>query len=194
MMKDEVLSLFPSIGVVFVCAGKHIAGRVSPTLAERFRQREKLLAACGKDGLEPLRPHLKGVKQLFVVPTGQMAYIPTDLLTEGIAVRYVPSGSVLARIVESHRVLDGTSLLAVGEQTSTAGHGRVTIWDCKLRHRVADLGDHAGGIRTGSRSVGGKRGLTGLGSAKVGCASFIEREAGGARGAWANGQQNGDDA
>ena len=79
------------------------------------KQREKLLAAFRKERLDPLRPHLKGVKRLFVVPTGHMAYIPADLLTEGFLVRYVPSGSVLARTRENHRVLDGASLLAVGD-------------------------------------------------------------------------------
>jgi tetratricopeptide (TPR) repeat protein len=81
------------------------------------RQRARLLAAFGKERLEPLRPHLKGVKRLFVVPTGAMAYIPADLLAAGFAVRYVPSGSLLARIAASHRVLASTALLAVGDPT-----------------------------------------------------------------------------
>ncbi len=79
------------------------------------KQREKLLAAFRKERLDPLRPHLKGVKQLFVVPTGHMAYIPADLLAEGFAVRDVPSGSVLARTMEKHRALDASSLLALGD-------------------------------------------------------------------------------
>ncbi len=79
------------------------------------RQRGKLLAAFRKERLDPLRPHLGGVRQLFLVPTGEMAYVPAELLAEGFAVRYVPSGSVLARIAENHRALGGGSLLAVGD-------------------------------------------------------------------------------
>ena len=98
-------------------AGKQLSQLYSSLTdpASNDKQREKLLAAFRKERLDPLRPYLKGVKQLFVVPTGQMAYIPADLLAEGFLVRYLPSGSVLARTRENHRALDGTSLLAVGD-------------------------------------------------------------------------------
>jgi hypothetical protein len=64
---------------------------------------------------DPLRPHLKGVKRLFVVPTGPLARVPLETLTDDYAISYIPSGTVLARIVEDHRGLDGSSLLAVGD-------------------------------------------------------------------------------
>jgi tetratricopeptide (TPR) repeat protein len=80
-------------------------------------QRQKLLAACRKQRLEPLRPHLKGVKRLFVVPTGVLARIPVEVICDEYSVTYVPSGSVLARLRESHRAVDGSSLLAVGDPT-----------------------------------------------------------------------------
>src|SRR5262249_60218509 len=76
--------------------------------------RRELLAAFRKQRLEPLRPHLEGVKRLFVVPTGPMAYVPADLIADGFAVSYVPSGSMLARTAENHRARDGSSLLALG--------------------------------------------------------------------------------
>ena len=45
---------------------------------------------------DPLRPHLKGVKHLFVVPSGPLARVPLEALTADFAVSYVPSGSVMA--------------------------------------------------------------------------------------------------
>jgi tetratricopeptide (TPR) repeat protein len=79
--------------------------------------RQKLLAAFRKQRLDPLRPHLKGVKRLFVVPTGMMAWVPADLMADDLAVRYMPSGSLLARSVENHRAVDGSSLLVLGDPT-----------------------------------------------------------------------------
>src|SRR5262249_2507969 len=79
------------------------------------RERADLRAALRKQHLEPLRPHLKGVQHLFVVPTGWAAFIPVETLTQDYRISYVPSGSALARTQRQHRRLQGTSLLALGD-------------------------------------------------------------------------------
>jgi tetratricopeptide (TPR) repeat protein len=85
------------------------------------KKRKELLAAFARQRLGPLRPHLKAagelpaVKRLFVVPTGAMAHVPVELLDENLSVSYVPSGSVLARLVENHRKLEASSLLVLGD-------------------------------------------------------------------------------
>ncbi len=78
-------------------------------------RRRQLSAAFVRQRLDPLKAHLEGVKRLFVVPSGVLARAPVEVLTTEYAVSYVPSGSVLARLAESHRRLDGSSLLAVGD-------------------------------------------------------------------------------
>jgi CHAT domain-containing protein/Tfp pilus assembly protein PilF len=78
-------------------------------------ERRKLSDAFLKQLFEPLRPHLKGVKRLFVVPTGALAGVPLEALTSAYSISYVPSGSVLARTVENRRALDGSSLLVLGD-------------------------------------------------------------------------------
>lgn len=89
--------------------------------ASSAKQRDPLLSDFAAQRFEPLRRHLKAtddlpqVKRLFVVPTGGMARVPAELLAEGYGVSYVPSGSVLARLVENHRGTDGASLLALGD-------------------------------------------------------------------------------
>src|SRR5262249_34848671 len=60
------------------------------------------------------RPHLTGVKHLFVVPTGWASYTPVEALTAAFGVSYVPSGSALVRMRSRHRPLQGSSLLALG--------------------------------------------------------------------------------
>jgi CHAT domain-containing protein len=66
-----------------------------------------------------LRPHLKGVKQLLVVPTWPMETLPVEVLTEDYRVSYVPSASLFARFRQEHRPLRGSSLLAVGDPVFT---------------------------------------------------------------------------
>jgi tetratricopeptide (TPR) repeat protein len=48
--------------------------------------------------LAPLEKHLAEVKHLVVVPTGAMAAIPVEVLTEKFTVSYTPSGTFLARL------------------------------------------------------------------------------------------------
>lgn len=84
-----------------------------PTVKDADRR--DLSAAFTKLIFDPLRPHLKGVKRLFVVPTGPLARVPLDALIEEYTISYVPSGSVLALLAEKRRSFDGSSLLALGD-------------------------------------------------------------------------------
>jgi CHAT domain-containing protein/Tfp pilus assembly protein PilF len=83
--------------------------------ASAAKDRGELVTAFVAQRFEPLRPHLKGVKRLFVVPAGPMAHVPAEVLGEPYGISYVPSGSVLAKLAEEHRELDGASLLALGD-------------------------------------------------------------------------------
>jgi CHAT domain-containing protein len=71
--------------------------------------------------LKPLEPHLQAagglpaVRHLVVIPTGWMAGVPVELLTERDRVSYAPSGTLFARLHERHRPLSGESLLALGD-------------------------------------------------------------------------------
>jgi tetratricopeptide (TPR) repeat protein len=100
------------------------------------KEREQLLAALRSQRLGPLREalaargKLPAVRQLLVVPTGALALVPVELLVPEMQVRYVPSGSTLARLKREHRPLRGDSLLAVGDPVFTPaalpappGHG-----------------------------------------------------------------------
>src|SRR5262249_13343943 len=77
--------------------------------------RPALSAAFARQRFAPLRKHLKGVKRLFVVPTGPLARVPLEAVLDDFAISYVPSGSVLALLAEKHRAVDGSSLLALGD-------------------------------------------------------------------------------
>jgi CHAT domain-containing protein/tetratricopeptide (TPR) repeat protein len=94
--------------------------------AARSAERQRLLEALGKQRLMPLQPHLKAtrslpaVRRLLVVPTGLMARVPVEALTERYAVSYVPSGSVFARLMEKHRKLQPSTLLALGDPVFTS--------------------------------------------------------------------------
>src|SRR5262249_13169274 len=89
--------------------------RLTDPRAGSDRERSDLVIALRKQRLDPLRPHLKGVKHLFVVPTRWAAYIPVEALTQEYQISYVPSGSALARTQRQHRRLQGTSPLALGD-------------------------------------------------------------------------------
>jgi CHAT domain-containing protein len=58
---------------------------------------------------------LPAVRRLLVVPTGQKARVPVEVLAPEYLVSYVPSGTVFARLREQHRVLAGDALLALGD-------------------------------------------------------------------------------
>src|SRR5262249_25887896 len=81
------------------------------------RVRARALASR-KERLAPLqalpgaRGDLPPARRLFVVPTGELAFVPVEALGAGYSVSYVPSGSVLARTARRHRRLRGAPLLA----------------------------------------------------------------------------------
>src|SRR5262249_10492019 len=65
-----------------------------------------LLARLTAQRLEPLGPHLEGVRRLVVVPAGRMAGVPVEALTERYTVSYAPSGTVFARLAEMRKLGD----------------------------------------------------------------------------------------
>jgi CHAT domain-containing protein/Tfp pilus assembly protein PilF len=80
-----------------------------------------LAAAFRQQRLEPLAAHLRAtsnlpaVRQLFVVPTGLLAWIPVEVLSEEYSVSYIPSATLFALLRQHHRPLQATSLLALGD-------------------------------------------------------------------------------
>jgi tetratricopeptide (TPR) repeat protein len=86
-------------------------------LAERLPEWESAARRLSDQRLKPLEPHLQGVSRLFIVPAGWMAGVPIEVLAPGYQVSYVPSGTILARLVERHRPLWESSLLALGDPT-----------------------------------------------------------------------------
>jgi tetratricopeptide (TPR) repeat protein len=73
---------------------------------QRLRLLEPLLEAGGG---------MPEVRHLVVIPTGVMAGVPVELLTDRYRVSYAPSATLLARTREQHRPLVGESLLALGD-------------------------------------------------------------------------------
>src|SRR5207253_2784725 len=53
--------------------------------------RQRLIRAVRQQRLEPLLPHLKGVRRLFVVPVWPLDALPLEVLSEDFRVSYVPS-------------------------------------------------------------------------------------------------------
>jgi CHAT domain-containing protein/tetratricopeptide (TPR) repeat protein len=101
-----------------------LAGPPSARVTDQQRQeveRRCLTAALRRQRLEPLAAHLgesnglPAVKHLFVVPTGWAAYVPLEVLGLKQRVSYVPSGSILAHLVQQRRPVAATSLLALGD-------------------------------------------------------------------------------
>jgi CHAT domain-containing protein/tetratricopeptide (TPR) repeat protein len=90
---------------------------------------DRASAALRQQRLDPVLPHLGAagrlpvVRRLLVVPTGAMASIPLDVLTDRYLVSYVPSGTVLARLKERSRPLSGSPALALGDPVFTSGDG-----------------------------------------------------------------------
>jgi tetratricopeptide (TPR) repeat protein len=80
-----------------------------------------LASAFRKQRMGPLEPHLQAttdlpaVRRLLVVPTRYMAWVPVEILSARHEVSYVSSGTLLARMREKHRALQGSVLLALGD-------------------------------------------------------------------------------
>src|SRR5262249_3433731 len=76
-------------------------------------QHQKLTRALLKQHLAPLEKHsrargrLPAARQLLVVPTGNMAFVPLETLTGDYTVSYIPSGSIFARLAKEHRLFRG---------------------------------------------------------------------------------------
>ena len=97
-----------------------LPGRTLAVLADgRGDAWQRLLAQLHRQRLAPLEPHLKGVRQLLVVPAGQMAAVPVEALTDRYTISYVPSASVFARQAEQHRPLQASSLLVLADPVFT---------------------------------------------------------------------------
>jgi tetratricopeptide (TPR) repeat protein len=80
-----------------------------------------LAAAEGRQRIGPLRPHLKGVRRLIVLPSPALAGVPIEALLAGdsvpdLVVSYAPSASMFARLARPHdQGNEPPSLLAVGD-------------------------------------------------------------------------------
>jgi CHAT domain-containing protein len=77
--------------------------------------------------LKPLEAHLRAngdlppVRHLVIIPTGWMAGLPVELLTDRYRVSYASSSTLFARTREHHRRLSGESLLALGDPAFRGG-------------------------------------------------------------------------
>jgi hypothetical protein len=75
--------------------------------------------------LLPLGKHLKGegklpaVRQLFVVPSGQMSALAVEVIAGRWTVSYISSGTLLAQTLAEHRPLNASSVLALGDPVFT---------------------------------------------------------------------------
>ena len=74
----------------------------------------RLTSQLAAQRLAPLAPHLEGVRQLYVIPTGVMAGVPVETLTEEYAVSYVPCGTFVARR-KARPAPAGGRVLALGD-------------------------------------------------------------------------------
>jgi hypothetical protein len=82
---------------------------------------DRLARALAAQRLCPLASHLgpKGVlpavRRLVIVPTGTMAGVPVEVLTDKYLISYAPSASVFAGLRAKHRPLANPTLLALGD-------------------------------------------------------------------------------
>ena len=83
----------------------------------------RLAVALGRQRLEPLLPHLKGVKRLIVLPSQSLKGVPIETLVAALpegsprpVVSYAPSGSMFTRLREPRtRPAGAPRLLAVAD-------------------------------------------------------------------------------
>jgi CHAT domain-containing protein/tetratricopeptide (TPR) repeat protein len=96
----------------------HAAVRQSRTSLAEAR---KLVGQLRQQRLAPVEKYLKAqgnlpaVRRLVVVPVGEMADVPVELLAEGCTLSYAPSASLFARGVSRHRELRLDSLVVLGD-------------------------------------------------------------------------------
>ncbi len=89
-------------------------------LVNRDSDPAALVAVVRKQRLDPLAKHLAKVDRLFVIPVGQMARVPVEVLAPEYKVSYAPSASLAARSLKNHRPLRAGSLLALGDPVFTS--------------------------------------------------------------------------
>jgi CHAT domain-containing protein len=66
--------------------------------------------------LDPLAPHLEGVRRLIVCPAARMSGLPVEVLSEAFTVSYAPSATLYARLAASRPQRRGPpALLALGD-------------------------------------------------------------------------------
>jgi CHAT domain-containing protein len=100
-----------------------LPGRVWEALASRERPEADVAALCRQlavQRLEPLAPHLEGIRRLFVVPIGFLAGLPLEALTDRFTISYLPSGTQLVRLAEAHPQPAAGTLLALGDPAVVA--------------------------------------------------------------------------
>lgn len=91
------------------------------------RRRADLIAAMRERWFDPLRPHLQAegklpaVRRLFVVPVGDVAAVPVEVIAPEYVISYTPSGTVLGQRLAAHRRLEATSVLALGDPVFAVG-------------------------------------------------------------------------
>jgi CHAT domain-containing protein/tetratricopeptide (TPR) repeat protein len=94
------------------------AALADPSTGEALRQ------ALYRQRLAPLEGHLKGARRLLVVPTGAMAAVPVEALTDRWQVSYVPSGSAFARAAERSRPARLSPALVLADPAFSPTPGR----------------------------------------------------------------------
>ncbi|MCK4342733.1 MAG: CHAT domain-containing protein [Phycisphaerae bacterium] len=67
----------------------------------------KVLDRLAAQRLEPLRPHLQGIRHLVVLPAGKMAKVPVEALNDDYEVSYAPSGTLYALLPRKRTPPDG---------------------------------------------------------------------------------------
>jgi tetratricopeptide (TPR) repeat protein len=80
----------------------------------------ELREALYRQRLAPLEKHLAGVKHLLVVPTGALARVPVEALSQRWTVSYVPSGSAFARAAALPSRSAPTQALVLADPVFTA--------------------------------------------------------------------------
>jgi hypothetical protein len=103
---------------------RQLASRVHAAARQPGRglvEARKLVGQLRKQRLAPVKKHLEArgqlpaVRRLVVIPVGEMADVPVELLAEGCTVSYAPSASLFARGVGRRRPLRLDSLVALGD-------------------------------------------------------------------------------
>jgi tetratricopeptide (TPR) repeat protein len=98
--------------------------RLHAALADRnssTTRRRELIEAVRKRWFDPLVQHLKAtgkrpaVRRLFVVPSGEMASLPVEVIAPQWTVSYTSSGTLLAQTLAGHRPLKASWVLALGD-------------------------------------------------------------------------------